>query len=93
MVKHRIPNPTMGHRVSQPSLNMKSLQRKFNSIKEKNQYWSDLICFNETVSRANYTHRTISMWFKKLVEKEDYENIDKDILIEQAYKLSNSIVF
>ncbi len=68
---------------------MKSIERKFNQIHEDNPYWSSLICFNETMNELNYTQRTISKWFKKLVDKDDYEGIDSSILIKQAFQLSN----
>lgn len=60
---------------------MKSLQRKFQKLKNKYPMWSTYLCFAETVREKNFSPRVIKYWFNLLVEKGDYEqNLKKQIL-------------
>jgi hypothetical protein len=60
---------------------MRSIQKRFNKIQEKNPYWSSMTCFNEAIREQGYSQKNIYYWFPKLVDKDDYQKSDKkDIL-------------
>jgi len=62
---------------------MKSLERKFKEIKEKEPYMSDLMCFALASSLSVYSERTIRKWFNQLVSDTDYDLKDKRIIVRQ----------
>ena len=70
---------------------MKSLERRFNNISQLNPYWSSYICFTEAVKDQNFSKRTITNYFNKLVEKNDYDRRDKKELIKNILSLSKKI--
>lgn len=57
---------------------MKSIEKNFEKIQEKNPYWSSLVCFSETIRNRKFNSwkNTVS-WFNKLVDKDDYDKRDK----------------
>ncbi len=60
---------------------MKSIQRNFNEVKRKCSHGSSYLCFIEVIKSKRFSKQTISRWFNKLVDPEDYEkNEKKDIL-------------
>jgi len=67
---------------------MKSLQARFNRIKENNPLVSSLISFNTACIGGNFEKRTVSEWFRKCVDPKDYLPSYKDTLISQAFELS-----
>jgi predicted RNA-binding protein YlxR (DUF448 family) len=68
---------------------MKSLERKFNNIAEKNPNLSSYICFTKAIKGQEFSKQTIHRWFQKLVDKEDYDNRDKTAILEQLENLAN----
>ena len=68
---------------------MKSIERRFNNIQQKNPYWSSYVCFFSAIERQNFTKQTIARWFNKLVEKDDYSSSDKKAILTQLYAHSN----
>jgi len=69
---------------------MRSIERRFKNIAEKNPLWSSYICFAEAIKGQKFTKPMISMWFSKLVEKDDYSKSDKNQLLKQLENLSNA---
>ena len=69
---------------------MKSIQRVFIKIRDRNPLWSDLICFAETVKGRSFTRPTITRHFKNLVNKDDYYSKDKNTILRQFHALSLS---
>ncbi len=67
---------------------MKSIKRKFELVKARHPYWSSYICFADTITKANFGKKTISYWFSRLVEKEDYQQSEKNGLIDHLVNLS-----
>ena len=63
---------------------MKSLQRRFNNVrdKKKNLYLSDYLCFVLTVIGQNFSRPTISRWFNKLVDKDDYALSERKKIVD-----------
>ncbi len=56
---------------------MKSIQRRFSNVQEKNPYWSSIICFNEAIKEQGFSQKNIYYWFLRLVDKDDYDKSDK----------------
>jgi len=60
---------------------MKSLERRFKNIAEKNPDASSYIWFAKAVFRQKFNKQTLRRWFYKLVRKDDYaKNEVKDVL-------------
>ena len=66
---------------------MKSLERRFNNITRLNPYWSSYICFTEAIKEQCFSKRTITNYFNKLVEKDDYDKVDKKQIIKHLISL------
>ncbi len=67
---------------------MKSIERRFNNILEKNPYWSSYICFAETIRERGFSSQTISRWFNKLVDKNDYDKKEKKGIVMHLVQIS-----
>jgi len=70
---------------------MKSLERRFNNITEKNPNWSSYICFAEAIKGQNFSKQIIHRWFNKLVEKGDYAKNEKKAVLAFLVGLSNPV--
>lgn len=68
---------------------MKSIQRRFNRIVEKNPNWSSYVCFAETVKGKKFSKDMLHRWFHKLVNKEEYARNEKTGILTQLENLSN----
>jgi len=67
---------------------MRAVERVFNKIRKANPYWSDYICFTETVMGRKFSRQSITRHFNKLVDKSDYDRKDKKELLRQLFELS-----
>ena len=67
---------------------MRSVKRVFNKIKSRNPYWSDYICFAETVRGRKFSRKTILRNFNSLIDKEEYEKSEKKEIIDFLMELS-----
>lgn len=70
---------------------MKSLERRYCNIVQKNPGWSSYICFAEAVTNQNFNRKAIKYWFNKLVEKADYDRSDKKAIFIHLEYLNNPI--
>ena len=70
---------------------MKSLERRFNNVAEKNPVWSSYICFAEAIKGRGFSKQTIHRWFQKLVDKNDYARSEKKAILAHLDGLSNSV--
>jgi len=68
---------------------MRSLEARFRNVSRYNPFWSDYICFAESVDGQKFSRSTIAHWFKQLVDKSDYDLKDRNNLIRQLFTLSN----
>ncbi len=68
---------------------MRSIQRRFNSLKHKNL--TSFVMFSNAIKGQRFSKGMISRWFNKLVDKDDYEKRDKKTLIKHLELLSNPI--
>jgi hypothetical protein len=70
---------------------MKSLERRFRNITEKNPSLSSYACFAKTVKEQRFNKQTIHRWFQKLVNKDDYVRKEKRAILRHLEKLSNLV--
>lgn len=68
---------------------MRSVERVFTNIRNKNPYWSDYICFAEAIKSRGFTRPIISRHFSKLVDQDDYDKKDKNQIIQFLVSLSD----
>jgi len=61
---------------------MRSIERRFNKIIQKNPNWSSYICFAEAIKKQNFSRQAIHRWFNKLVEKDDYVKSEKRAVLD-----------
>ena len=66
------------------------LREIFNVIVDKNPGLSTLICFSKAIAKRKYEPEYITKWFKKLVDKEDYEHRDRDEVLSWLQKYTFS---
>ena len=69
---------------------MKSLQRQFNNITEKNPNWSSHTCFAEAIKGQGFSKQTIHRWFQKLVDPNDYAKSEKKEILAYLESLTNT---
>ena len=67
---------------------MKSLERRFKGVSARHPFWSTYVCFAETIQGQNFNRKSIQYWFNKLVEKDDYSQVDKKRLIANLESLN-----
>lgn len=70
---------------------MTSIKRRFNYIKHKNPYWSSWTCFAQTIYGKNFSKDSVRRYFSTLVDKTNYENSDKQKLLNYLYLLTKDI--
>lgn len=62
---------------------MRSIERRFKNLKERNPSLGDCINFMKAVRGQNFGKDMIGRWFNKLVDKNEYDTSDKKALISQ----------
>jgi hypothetical protein len=67
---------------------MKKIELDFNRYNKLHPDWSTLTCFNLAIAWREYTKRMVSLYLRKLVDKEDYEPVGPDEIIESSVILS-----
>lgn len=68
---------------------MRSIERKFNNVQEKNQLWSSYLCFANTIKGNNFSEDRLKRMFTKLVDKNDYAQNEKRQIIRHLLFLNN----
>lgn len=66
---------------------MKEIETTFNQLKI-NSNLGDYILFANSIRGRNYPEGSITKMFNKLVSKEEYERVDKPLLMKHLMKLS-----
>lgn len=69
---------------------MRSIERKFNEISQKNLRWSSWTCFVNAIKGQKFNKRTVREWFEKLVNKNDFDKDEKKQLLKYLSKISNT---
>jgi hypothetical protein len=67
---------------------MRSLQRRFSNIAMRNPYWSSYYCLAEAVKNQQFSRKIITKHFNNLVDKDDYDKVEKRNLINHLFSLS-----
>ena len=67
---------------------MRTIERRFDTIRKKNEHWSDYVCLAEAIRGRNFTRRRIYTYFKKLVNKDDYEDADTNALVRFLHQVT-----
>jgi len=68
---------------------MRSIERVFNKISKLNPCWSNHTCFAEAVIGRKFSRPSIAKWFNKLVDKAEYCQKDRAIIVKQLHELSS----
>lgn len=68
---------------------MKSIERRFKSIKEKKEGWSTYLCFAQAITGQKFSRESLHRWFNKLVNKDDYSTKDKRNILMNLESLTN----
>lgn len=61
---------------------MTGIAQRFALIEEKNPYASSFIVFSKTICDQAFTRPVLARWFRKLVDKNDYDSKDMQKLID-----------
>jgi hypothetical protein len=67
------------------------MKEKFKELTEKYPSLSSAMIFSKLVKGRKMQRSEITKWFGKLVDKEDYDKMDKNELRLFYYKLSNGL--
>lgn len=67
---------------------MRSINASFATIAKAHPAHSTYICFVKAVKARGYSIRAISRAFKKLVDKDDYDPMERNSIIRELYMLS-----
>ena len=70
---------------------MRSIERRFKKLEQENPSMSSLGVFITTINGQSFREESVLSWFKKLVDKEDYDSSAKRELIEYL-KLVNKLI-
>lgn len=70
---------------------MKSIERRFRAISSEQPALSSFICFFRAIKGQLLTKRSICHWFLRLVDRDDYNPVDKKTLIGQLVQASNKV--
>lgn len=68
---------------------MRSIQRRFEGLQEKHPNLSTYIIFAKAVRGQRFTRPIMTKWFKKLVDKNDYDPKDRNTLIRELVRIAD----
>lgn len=63
---------------------MRSIEARFKLMETKYPFHSSFICFLRTIDKQGFSRPMIIKWFRKLVDKEDYDKSVMWKLIDQC---------
>ncbi len=69
---------------------MKTIERRFLSVRKKNQNLGDYSTLFRAVKEQNFKRVTISRWFSILVDKNEYDLSDRSQLVKQLSEASQT---
>lgn len=70
---------------------MKSIERRFEKLRQSNSDLSSYTSFSEAVKDGGFGANSIRHWFNRLVDKDDYCQRDKKTLLDYLDSLSNPL--
>ena len=56
---------------------MRSIERRFNYMREKNLRLSSFVCFSKAIYGQSFSSSMIHRWFSKLIDPDDYSKSEK----------------
>ena len=68
---------------------MKSIERRFLKIWEKYPYFSSATAFYFAIAGQEFSDRCVSLWFDRLVDKDDYDPKNKREIVKDLQCHSN----
>lgn len=68
---------------------MFDIHPRFLALQKKNPYLSSLTIFCKTIRGGKFKHATIQRHLNKLVDKDDYEGINKRVILRHLYALND----
>ena len=68
----------------------KEIREIFDIIVDKNPGLTSYICFSKAIKGREYDAEYVEKWFKKLVDKEDYQSKDYGDLMDYLKRLTFS---
>ncbi len=71
---------------------MKSVQKRFQQIEQKNPYWSSLICFTEAIRGQRFKKDTLHRSFNKLVNRDDYQECHRRDILKNIFEANKEII-
>lgn len=71
---------------------MKTIERRFLSVRKKNQNLGDYSTLFRVVNEQNFKRTTISRWFSVLVDKNEYDLSDRSQLVKQLSEATQTPV-
>lgn len=69
---------------------MKNIQKRFRVEQARNPLLSSLVNFSSAVKGQRYSAAVIGLYFQKLVDRDDYDELDEEDILAYLVKLSNS---
>lgn len=70
---------------------MRSIERRFSSLQQRRPYASSIVNFAAAVKKQTFSRATISRWFRKLVDSDDYARKDRKDILDDLTILSNPV--
>jgi CRISPR/Cas system CSM-associated protein Csm2 small subunit len=67
------------------------MKEKFNELQEKYCNLSSAMIFSKLVKGRNMTNSEIRKWFKKLVNKDDWDGSNREEVVRFYVRLSNGL--
>ena len=67
---------------------MRSIERRFSNLQQKQPELSSFMNFSDAIRGQGFSTGMIHRWFNKLVDRGDYENADKQVILEHLISLS-----
>ncbi len=68
---------------------MKSIERRFLALQQKQTEHSSFINFGRAVEGGRFKQEAVRRWFKKLVDRDDYDPADKRALLRYLNSRTN----
>lgn len=67
---------------------MKSIERRFKTMREENPYWSDYVTFSRTIAEQEFSEKSIREWFRKLVPLDDYTRSEREDIVQHLLTIT-----
>ena len=69
---------------------MKSIEKRFQDLQRRRPGCSSIINFAGAIKSGKFASRVVSHWFNRLVEKDDFSEVDRRTILENLNELTGS---